>query len=165
MFTSIDAFVAEFEMESALTERVLDALTDESLAQAVTDQHRTLGRIAWHLVLSYNYMTYLGLSYDEPLADEAAPSSAAAIAGEYRRLSRVFLRAVRNQWTDESLAQVVNMFGEDWANGASLRFSLRHEIHHRGQMTVLMRQAGLRVPDILGPTRDDWMDKGEEPQA
>ncbi len=55
------------------------------------------------------------------------------------------------------------MAGEDWQNGASLRFSLRHEIHHRGQMTVLMRQAGLRVPDVLGPTREDWIEKGIEP--
>ncbi|MFC5471376.1 DinB family protein [Cohnella suwonensis] len=165
MFTSINEFVKEFESESAITERVLDSLTDESLGQAVTAQHRTLGRIAWHLVLSFNYMTNLGLTYDEPLADNSAPSSAAAITGEYRRLSQSFLRAVRSQWTDESLGNAVNMFGEDWLNGASLRYSLRHEIHHRGQMTVLMRQAGLRVPDVLGSTRDDWIDRGKEPLA
>lgn len=165
MFTKIDDFVQEFEMESAVTMRVLDSLTDESLTQAVSANQRTLGQIAWHLVGSIYYMTYLGVSFDEPLEDNGAPASAAEIAGEYRRIGQAMLRAVRSQWTDESLAQVVNIAGEDWQNGASLRYSLRHEIHHRGQMTVLMRQAGLRVPDVLGPTRDDWIDKGMEPYA
>ncbi|PYI54393.1 DinB family protein [Paenibacillus flagellatus] len=165
MFTSIDAFLEEFETETAITARVLDSLTDESLGQAVAADYRTLGQIAWHIVGSYNYMTYLGLSYDEPLAAEEAPSSAAAIAAEYRRMTQTFMRALRSQWTDETLSRVVNMFGEDWKNGASLRFSLRHEIHHRGQMTVLMRQAGLRVPDVLGPTRDDWIAQGEKPRV
>lgn len=165
MFRSIDEFVNEFEMESAITERVLDSLSDESLQQAITDKHRTLGCIAWHLVQSYNYMTYLGLSYDEPSADDAVPASAAAIADEYRRISRSFLRALQNQWTDETLLKVVDMFGEEWKNGDSLRFVLRHEIHHRGQMTVLMRQAGLRVPDMMGPAYEDWIEKGEAPRA
>ena len=31
---------------------------------------------------------------------------------------------------------------------------LHHEIHHRGQMTVLMRQAGLKLPGVYGPSAD-----------
>jgi uncharacterized damage-inducible protein DinB len=55
------------------------------------------------------------------------------------------------------------MYGEDWLNGLTLRILISHEIHHRGQMTVVMRQAGLRVPDIYGPTRDQWQEWGMEP--
>ncbi|NEW08975.1 DUF1572 domain-containing protein [Paenibacillus sp. SYP-B3998] len=165
MFTRINDFVQEFEMESAITERVLDSLTDESLTQIVSDNQRTLGQIAWHLVTSINFLTYLGLSYDESLAEENAPASAAKIASEYHRLGQSMMRAMRSQWTDDSLGQLVNVAGEEWQNGASLRYSLRHEIHHRGQMTVLMRQAGLRVPYVLGPTREDWIEKGLEPYA
>ena len=40
---------------------------------------------------------------------------------------------------------------------------VQHEVHHRGQLTVLMRQAGLRPPGIYGPTFDDWKDKGQTP--
>lgn len=165
MFTNINDFLKEFEMESAITERVLDSLTDKSLEQIVSDNQRTLGRIAWHLVTSINFMTYLGLSYDEPVAVDDVPASAAKIANEYRRLGQALIRAMKSQWTDESLNQIVNIGGEEWQNGASLRYSLRHEIHHRGQMTVLMRQAGLSVPDVLGPTREDWIKQGIEPYA
>ena len=31
-----------------------------------------------------------------------------------------------------------------------------HQCHHRGQMSVLMRQAGIRVPGIYGPAREEW---------
>jgi uncharacterized damage-inducible protein DinB len=165
VITTINDFIQEFEAESAITERVLDTLTDESLRQVVSDNQRTLGQIAWHLVNSINYISYLGITYDEPLAQEEAPSSAAEIASEYRRLSQCMLRAIRSQWTDESLKEVIKFGDQDWHIGASLRYSLRHEIHHRGQMTVLMRQAGLRVPDVLGPTRDDWIEKGVKPYA
>jgi uncharacterized damage-inducible protein DinB len=165
MFTAIDDFIKEFEMESAITERVLHTLTDASLAQIVSVHQRTLGEIAWHLVSSIQYLTYLIITFDEPPADKAVPLSAAKIASEYRRVGQSMLRAIRSQWTDESLGLVVNVAGEDWRNGDSLRYTLRHEIHHRGQLTVLMRQAGLRVPPVLGPAREDWIDKGMEPYA
>jgi uncharacterized damage-inducible protein DinB len=29
-----------------------------------------------------------------------------------------------------------------------------HQTHHRGQMTVLLRQAGLTVPGVMGPTKE-----------
>jgi uncharacterized damage-inducible protein DinB len=42
---------------------------------------------------------------------------------------------------------------------------LRHEIHHRAQMTVLMRQAGLRVPGVYGPSREEWAAMQAQPPA
>jgi uncharacterized damage-inducible protein DinB len=38
----------------------------------------------------------------------------------------------------------------------ALRVLIQHEVHHRGQMTVLMRQAGLEVPGVYGPAREEW---------
>ncbi len=37
---------------------------------------------------------------------------------------------------------------------------LLHQTHHRGQMTVLMRQAGLPVAGMYGPTKEDWAKYG-----
>ena len=52
------------------------------------------------------------------------------------------------------------MYGQRWTRGFTLHALLEHQIHHRGQMTVLMRQAGLRVPGIYGPAREDWASHG-----
>lgn len=39
---------------------------------------------------------------------------------------------------------------------------IQHQNHHRGQMTVLMRQAGLPVPGIYGPAKEEWTTFGLE---
>jgi len=38
-----------------------------------------------------------------------------------------------------------------------------HQAHHRGQMTVLMRQAGMKVPGVYGPSKEEWSAFGMEP--
>jgi len=163
VFETIDRFAKEWENEAGLTARVLEGLTDESLKQPIAAGRRTLGGLAWHLVASVQYMASLGLDF-EGLADGAsAPASAREIALEYRRMSSAMLRAVVEQWRDASLLETREIMGEAWRNGDSLRFTLMHQAHHRGQMTVLMRQAGLRPPEIYGPTYESWIDQGMDP--
>ena len=55
------------------------------------------------------------------------------------------------------LDTVVDMYGEKWSYAVILTVIVRHEIHHRAQMTVLMRQAGLKVPGIYGPSKEEWV--------
>jgi uncharacterized damage-inducible protein DinB len=163
MFAKIDDFVSMWKRESELTERVLNVLTDQSLKQMVAVDYRSLGQIAWHLVESINYLSSMGLTFEPPTEGEHTPVSAASIAEAYRRISHAVQHAVKTQWTDASLAESIDMGGEKWVNGASLHFMVMHQAHHRGQMTVLMRQAGLRAPDVYGQTREDWIDMGREP--
>ncbi|PZD95647.1 hypothetical protein DNH61_14105 [Paenibacillus sambharensis] len=189
MYTTIQAFEAEWLNESAATARVMDSLTDESLSVRIAPDFRTLGQLAWHLVDSLHEMlNRAGLEFEAPhrlvarltgnLQSPAAeqdsrdeegkyadhtPASAALIAEAYRMTSRSMLEAVRKGWTDTDLLAVQNMYGEDWPNGLTLKVLIMHEVHHRGQMTVLMRQAGLRNPDLYGPTREQWIEQGLMP--
>ncbi|MCC3375179.1 DinB family protein [Cohnella sp. REN36] len=163
MFTTIEGFVSEWNQEYQITLNVMNALTDASLSQAIRGDRRTLGGLAWHLVESLGYMSQCGLSYEGPAKDEAIRQSAAAIAEEYRKLGERMVQAVQTQWKDEDLARTQMLFGEEWQNGATLRFTVMHQVHHRGQMTVLMSQAGLRVPDVYGPTYDTWVERGMTP--
>jgi uncharacterized damage-inducible protein DinB len=63
-------------------------------------------------------------------------------------------------WNDESLQQTDDMYGEKWKRGVTLTVLISHQAHHRGQMTVLMRQAGLKVPGVYGPAREEWAGMG-----
>ncbi|MFD0682063.1 MULTISPECIES: DinB family protein [unclassified Paenibacillus] len=166
MFTTVQSFVASWSMESAATQRVMDALTDASLGQEIAPNHRKLGQLAWHLVITVHEMlSRTGLTFDPVAEDEHAPASAAAIAEAYRRAGQAMIAAIQTQWTDGDLSKMTNMYGEEWPNGLTLHIFIQHEIHHRGQMTVLMRQAGLRVPDVCGPTREDWIERGMQPMV
>ncbi|MEF3310564.1 DinB family protein [Paenibacillus sp. GYB004] len=163
MYTTIADFAKEWEKEAERTERVLSVLTDESLRQPVVSGRRTLGGLAWHLATSAGYMSALGLDFEGVAQREQAPESAGEIAAEYRRISAAVLQAVKTQWSDDHLDGTVMIMGEEWRNGDSMHFTLMHQAHHRGQMTVLMRQAGLRAPDIYGPTYEYWIDQGMKP--
>lgn len=163
MFVTIEEFVNEWKQETEMTERVLDALTDQSLEQSILPGYRTLGQIAWHLVQSINYMSALGLSFEGPSGGEIAPKEASFIASEYRRISHSMLDAVQHQWTEASLKEGTIVHDAEWLNGASLRFLIMHQAHHRGQMTVLMRQSGILIPEVYGPTYEKWIEKGQEP--
>ncbi|RCX21781.1 putative damage-inducible protein DinB [Fontibacillus phaseoli] len=163
MFNQIKDFAKEWEEELKLTEKVMEALTDESLSREVVFGRRTLGDIAWHLVLSPHYMTGLGLVFDGPEGGNQVPESASVIAKEYAKVSHALLDAVVTQWDNDKLLESQDMMGQSWKNGATLRFTVMHQAHHRGQMTVLMRQAGLRIPEVYGQTYDSWIDAGMEP--
>ncbi len=161
MFRKIDDFTREFETEYQGTLKVLRALTDESLAQRVSPGGRTLGRLAWHIVQTQPEMAErTGLKLQGPSENTPVPGSAAQIASAYERSATSLLQQVRDTWTDEKLVETSDMYGEQWPNGLSLEIVIRHEAHHRGQMTVLMRQAGLTVPGVYGPAREEWAASG-----
>jgi uncharacterized damage-inducible protein DinB len=105
-------------------------------------------------------MNRTGLSLEGPGEHDPVPATAAQIAETYARLAAALGEQVKGRWTDETLAQVDEMYGDKWPRGLTLEILIRHQAHHRGQMTVLMRQAGLRVPGVYGPAREEWAQFG-----
>ncbi|AFC28781.1 DinB [Paenibacillus mucilaginosus 3016] len=161
MYTTIQSFIAEYENESLATRKLLDALTDVSLSQEIAPGFRSLGPLAWHLVhKDHGLLTGAGLSFQAPAADSETPASAASIAEAYRTVTQSILSAVREQWSDEALGETVQIFGQSWTKGLTLYIFLKHEIHHRGQLTILMRQAGLPVAGMYGPSKEEWSAMG-----
>lgn len=165
MFRKIEDFVAEWPVESEATLKVLRVLTDGSLQQRVGPDGRSLGRLAWHVTQSIpEMMNRVGLSLEEPAEDAPIPEHAAEIVSAYEHASRAVLEQIRDGWGDEKLVETSDMYGAQWANGLTLEILIRHQSHHRGQMTVLMRQAGLTVPGVYGPAREEWVAYGMAPQ-
>lgn len=164
MFRKIDDFVAEWEDERKGTLQILRSLTDESLAQAIVPGGRTLGFLAWHLTAAIPEMLgRTGLQLEGPEQSADVPASAAAIADEYERASASVISDIRTRWKDEDLTEIVEMYGQKWARGLALEIFMRHEAHHRGQMTVLMRQAGLPLHGLYGPSQEEWVAMGMQP--
>jgi len=157
MYRKTEDFLADWEHESKSTLRVLDALTDASLGQAVMPGGRSLGQLAWHLALTLGeMMSHAGLSVEGPGREAPVPSQAAVIRETYRVGAEAVAEQVRRSWPDSMLPSTVPMYGQEWRRGDVLDALIKHEAHHRGQMTVLMRQAGLKVPGIYGPAKEEW---------
>jgi len=164
MYTTINDFVEHWKGASGGTKKILDALTPESLSEAVGEGHRDLKRMAWHIVTTIPEMAArTGLKLDGPKFDDPIPETIEEIRAGYETLAKSFGEQVEKDWTDEDLMKEDDMYGEMWQRGKSLAVIIEHEIHHRGQMTVLMRQAGLKVPGVFGPSKDEWATYGAPP--
>ena len=157
MLRKIEDFQKDWQYEVEMTAKILNSLTDESLSQKVTPSGRSLGFLGWHLTQTLGEMMgNTGLKIDAPAQTEECPTSAAAIAAAYEKAAKSVSDEINNNWTDETLMEKDNMYGETWARGLTLLLLITHQAHHRGQMTVLMRQAGLKVPGVYGPSKEEW---------
>ena len=165
MYRRISDFLNDWKEESESTIKVLDALTDESLSQRVTPTGRSLGKLGWHIAQSVHMVTEAGLlGLEAPKESDAVPIKAKTIRDGYAAGAASLAKVVEKGWTDAQLAEEVPMYGESWSRGRVLSVIIRHEAHHRGQMTVLMRQAGLVVPGPYGPALEQWAAYGMQPQ-
>ena len=154
------------EEEAVDTLEVFAAIPDAALAQAVTPAHRDLARLGWHLVESLISMPALvGLKVEGPtpgesgLSEAPAPARMETITAAYRTALSSLLSQLE-AWSDADLQREDELYGQTWKRGYTLEAMLVHQVHHRGQMTVLMRQAGLRVPEIYGPVLEEWAAMG-----
>lgn len=159
MYRVLQDFIEAWAYESAATLKMLRLLTDESLRQPIIPEGRTLGRLALHLSLSLAEMLHTaGLPIHEVTGD--IPFSAAVLADLYDSSAHEAAEIVEANWTDEQLTEKIPMYGETWTKGFTLAVLINHQAHHRGQLTVLMRQAGLPVPGVYGPAAEEWAGLG-----
>ena len=161
MFRTIQDFLDSWAYETESTVKIYRELTDASLEEKVHSDVRTLGRLAWHIVQTLPEMGGLtGLKIQGPAEDDPIPSTASELTKRLQETSDSLADAVKNQWSDQDLMVEDEMYGENWPRGKTLTSLVHHQIHHRGQMTVLMRQVGLKVPGVYGPSREEWADYG-----
>ncbi len=156
MFTSANDFLKEWKREAAITQKVLDVLTEDSLSQEVAPGMFSIGSLAWHITGSvYYFPLQVGVNFEVPDLKKSAPQSASEIADTYKTVSERLSVAFAEQVTDEKMNEVVTVFGMDMPVQALFHTLIQHQVHHRGQLTVLMRQAGLTVPGVYGPSKEE----------
>lgn len=157
MYSSVNEFLNDFQKESETTAKIFANLTDEALLQKVTPEGRNLAYIAWHIVITVGeMMNKSGLSVEAPSEDSDPPESAKEILESYNAVSKSLIAEIKSKWTDEMMNDDLEMYGEKWKRHVLCKALINHEIHHRGQLTVLMRQAGLKVPGTYGPSKEEW---------
>jgi uncharacterized damage-inducible protein DinB len=167
MYRRIEDFRSHWQEEVVDTLKVIDAIPDAKLGQAVSPEHRDLRRLAWHLASSVvGLPAQMGLKVEGPQETDVPAASAKELRDAYARAAQSLLDAIKG-WTGADLEIEDTMYGHlVWKRGYSLQALEMHQAHHRGQMTVLLRQAGLKVPEFYGPTKESWAKLGmPEPVA
>jgi uncharacterized damage-inducible protein DinB len=157
MFYYIKDFLADYKYEVSATLKILNAMNDETLYKRIDGYGRSAGNLAWHITTGIGeMMARTGLKVTA-LDENASPDTVKEIVDAYEKASKELSEAVENTWKDEDLLKENDMYGETYKNGVTLEILIRHEVHHRAQMTVLLRLLGLPVPGIYGPSKEEWV--------
>lgn len=163
MFSSIQHFTEIWDVETALTLSCLSNITDESLSIEFVNDYRTIGRLLNHIVdcaAGIPHEAGLPVAGYEKIKHETKDEFIEAYQKNTAAVKEALL-----QWTDDTLQEDTPMYGETWKKGFALWVTFIHQTHHRGQLTVLMRAAGLTVPGIYGPSKEEWEAMSFLPQA
>ncbi len=155
MYRKINDFIQDWEKSCSGTLSVFESITEEKKGFEIVEGHNSLEWLSWHLTTAPAYfMGQVGLSLDVELNPAATPETIQEIISTYKVASEQVVKAVNENFTDESLSNNVDSHGQATPIGALLRAMVDHQTHHRAQMQVLLRQAGLNIPSVMGPTKE-----------
>ncbi|MGV8877997.1 MAG: DinB family protein [Sphingobacteriaceae bacterium] len=164
MYRKTEDFLEDWRDSGSSTIKVFSNISDEARSVKVHQNIRTLERLAWHITQSISEIgTAAGLFEKDILDHRPVPSSFEEISVTYHQYSELLFLAVKQQWNDDDLEDLVNMYGQVWKKGKVLSMLFAHETHHRSQMTVIMRMLNLPVPGIFGPSKEEWEAMGMTP--
>ena len=128
----------------------LGRLTDEQLGFVPKEGMRSIGDVARHIVdAEAGWVSLVVLEEDEAWPEYPADElpTVQSILDEMERV-----HAVTEQLLEEHDVEWLNETREKWGGTFSLRWVfwhiLDHEIHHRGEIFLMMGMLGVKVPDI-----------------
>lgn len=159
----VDALLQELEQETETTRRVLERVPSDQLNWRPHAKSRTLGELALHIANTPGGVAELATAPSPaqvPQFTDPHPANAAevlvALAQSIAKARE--LLANIDDATITSTLQIVR--GEQVVFAiprlALLRsIMLNHWYHHRGQLTVYLRQLNVPIPSVYGPSADE----------
>jgi uncharacterized damage-inducible protein DinB len=156
MYTNAQQFVGAYKHESETTQKVLKAVSDASLVTEKTPGDLSIRDLAWHVATGPGHMlNHEGFPFESNSWQTPEGISAADLTAKHAEISAGVLAFAQSNLADADFNRDANWFGFTLPLGVWMNMIVNHEVHHRGQLTVLMRQAGLTVPSIYGPNKEE----------
>ncbi len=125
----------------------LASLPEERLLNAETPGGQSILGICIHMVVAAERW-FTGLSGGDWRSVQAPPVSGLADLSAYERRTRMLLESVLAGLTAGRLGEV---FVETWTVADVVQQVANHGTYHRGQIALLLAQAGIECPDT------DWV--------
>lgn len=158
MYRKVEDFLEDWREESEATAKLFEGLEETKMSDKLSENVRSLSRLSWHMVQTLTEMgTKAGLFDADELDHKDIPATKAELVNSYRKYAAELADNVSKNWFDATLLELKNMYGEQWHKGRILSILIKHQTHHRGQMTVLMRLLGMPVTGVYGPAKEEWV--------
>ena len=158
----IDGLLQELEAEAQTTRRVLERVPDNQLAWRPHEKARTLGELALHVAIVPGGVAEIAVQsrVQAPQFTDPSPNSASELIPALDQ-SIAKAKEVLGGMDDATLMATWRMMNGERELFAVPRMALlrsvmlNHWYHHRGQLTMYLRQLGAPVPSIYGPSADE----------
>ena len=158
----IEALIQELEQEAQTTRRVLERVPGDKLGWKPHEKSMSLGQLAMHVATTPGGVSdvvrrspYPASEFKQPNAtsvSELLPALEQGVAKAKENLHAIGDSGLGAMWrVVEGDRELTSM-----PVGSALRFiMLNHWYHHRGQLSVYLRELGVPVPSIYGPSADE----------
>lgn len=159
----IDGLLQELEQEAETTRRVLERVPDNKLSWRPHEKSRTLGELALHVaIVPGNVAEFVAAEspVQAPQFAELSPKNASELVPALEE-SIAKAKKVLGGMDDAALQATWRMMQGERELLALPRLAmlrsvmLNHWYHHRGQLTVYMRELDVPIPSIYGPSADE----------
>ncbi len=160
----IEGLLQELEQEAAATRRVLERVPDNHLGWRPHPKSRTLGQLALHIAVVPGSVAELVALPSPVQAPQFGPDPTPASSSELLPMldqSIAKAKKVLGGMDDATLMATWRLMVGDREimavpRAAMLRsVMLNHWYHHRGQLTVYLRELDVPLPPIYGPSADE----------
>jgi uncharacterized damage-inducible protein DinB len=153
----------ELDEEAVTTRRVLERVPDDQLNWRPHPTARTLGELAMHVAIVPGAIAELVASPTPAqvpdFADPTAKSSSELLSALEQSIAKA--KKTLGGMDDERLKETWRLMKGERELFAVPRVGLlrsvmlNHWYHHRGQLTVYLRQLEVAIPSIYGPSGDE----------
>ena len=159
----VDGLLEELEQEAETTRRVLDRVPHDKLNWRPHPKARTMGELALHIAIVPGGVAELVASGNKVQAPDLADPSPQSASELIPTLNESISKAKRalSGLNDTELFETWRlMVGEKEVLAVPRIFMLRsvmlnHWYHHRGQLSVYLRELDVPLPSIYGPSADE----------
>jgi uncharacterized damage-inducible protein DinB len=156
------AFLPEFDAEMAATRRLLERVPADRLDWKPHPKSRSLGELATHVTELPRWALRMENESFQVGSEKAPPMRDAAAYVSRFDENAAAARAGLERAQDADMEKDFTVFKPDGEVFFTLkrrslvrRVLLNHLIHHRGQLTVYLRELDRPLPPIYGPTADE----------
>jgi uncharacterized damage-inducible protein DinB len=166
---TIQEILQELDGEIAATRRALERVPNDRLAWRPHEKSLSLGQLAYHVASLPGVIAEIAtqdtFDVEQPIPRPSVQEAAEATLILERSLARAkeLIGAMRDADLGLPWRMVTSAGVEVGAVPRSVvirSILLNHWYHHRGQLTVYLRQLDVPVPSIYGPSADELPPRG-----
>lgn len=157
-YTDIDTFLRYFDNVHKRTARLLPLVPEGGLELTPSPHNFSFGDIFRHLASTERHMfvaTAVGEANSYKGHQKHFADGYKAVKPYYDSLHQESVDKLATLTNDDLPEKCITPAGASMSRSSWLRAMIEHEIHHRGQLYLMLSMVGVTTPPIFGLTSED----------